>query len=153
MLTKVDVCVAANEIDEAWRLCDTKPPGEWLLETGGVGDVKMGTSAGVGRLGTIDMRSAGGGFDIAASAGTGINEFRSLQLLECGSIQRQPLGLDQRTFVPIQTQPLEISNGLGGGPGFDSWRVNVFDAKDNAAAAGPSQQPGDQIGAGVSKML
>src|SRR4051812_33193881 len=99
------------------------------------------------------MRRTGGSFDVAARAGTGIDQFALAQANQGVFIERQPLRLDDWLSVPVEAEPAQVFEGLFGGAGFDARRVNVLDAQDKSAILGTRAKPGDEVSAGVADML
>lgn len=150
MMAKVNMSGAAKEIDETRRIGHTKPPGERRIQPGSVSHPAIRTGTRVYQLGAVCMGSASCRFDVATCASARVDKLGLLQPCERLGIQRHSLSLDQRAFVPIQTEPLKIGDGLVGRPGLYTWRVDVFNAQDNTATGRPGHKPGDQIGAGIS---
>ncbi len=63
------------------------------------------------------------------------------QLLGCGLVERQPLGLKERSFIPFHAEPAHaIEDALDhvlGGP----LEIGIFDAQNEGAAGVTGKQP------------
>jgi len=66
----------------------------------------------------LQVRRTGGLLNVAAAAGARINQLAGLKLTQSRFVQREPLGLHDRTFIPVQPEPTQVCAGLFGGSRF-----------------------------------
>src|SRR5690349_16929085 len=106
------------------------------------------------------MRCAGGGGDVLAGAGAGINEAASAQFLQGCSIMGEALTLIVgrewpsaiRAFAPIKSEPAQVFQHCGDKFRFAAGAVQVFVAQNQSAAASAGAFLGNPESSGVSQV-
>src|SRR5262249_8274978 len=124
-----------------------------LLQLGRIGSAAPRACARIYRSFVLFVRGTRRVSDIGPRARTGINQLLYLEVPERRLVVSEPLALDGRLVVPVQSEPAKIVTSLAGRSWFDARRIDVFHAQQDLAAARPRRQPGDQIRPGVADML
>ena len=88
----------------------------------------------------------GGELGLAGVAAVGVARIE--QLLDGGAVQLHPLALDHGVAVPVQAQPLQALEDVGGVFRFAALFVGVFDAQQEGTAAVAGKQPVEHRRAG-----
>ena len=90
----------------------------------------------------VRVRRAGGGLDVLARAGAGINEISGAQFFQRGAVKIHPLALvvrrkwpaDVRAFAPFKTEPAQVFKHRVHKFHFEARGVQIFVAQNQIAA-------------------
>lgn len=150
---QIDRNGAAKGIHKVGRMIDTKAPSKRLVQRIGIRGSARSTGSGVDRAFVFPMGGTGRGGNVRPGAGAGINLLLRFQAGERLLVAGEPGGLYPRFAVPIQAEPTQVDESLFHGTGFDAWRVDVLETKEQSATLLACRQPGNQVGPCIANML
>ncbi len=116
------------------------------------GQAKTAAPAVIPRRQALGLRLLPSGFKILSSAHAPVRPALLEQPKRMAGVQRHPLGLAIRPFVPIEAHPLQaFEDGLDGLVGRTAL-VGILDAEDEPSVLLPGEEPVEQRGANPSDM-